>query len=83
MYLRDRKKLASILIIQGVTHRDLARAAGYKSHTYIGRLLSGKAKGLEAEPAIRIATFLGLPYDDLFVTEVSPQSGRSGQRKAA
>lgn len=83
MYLRDRKKLASILVIQEVTHRDLARAAGYKSHSYIGRLLRGEVKTLDPEAAIRIAKFLGLPLEDLFVVKVSTPAGRSVQSDAA
>lgn len=83
MLLRDHKKLASILVIQDVTHRDLARAAGYKSHSYIGRLLRGEVKSLDPEPALRIAKFLGLPVEDLFVIKVSSNPGRSGQKVAA
>lgn len=83
MELRDRKKLASILVIQDITHRDLARAAGYKSHSYIGRLLRGEVKTLDADAAVRIATYLGLPFDDLFIAKVSSQTGRSGQGAAA
>lgn len=82
MYVRDYKRLASIVIVQGHTHRDLARAAGYKSHTYIGRLLRGEAKTLEPEAAIRIAHFLGLPSDDLFVPRVSSVTGQNGQAAA-
>lgn len=79
MYVRDYRRLASIVIVQGVTHRDLATAAGYKSHSYVGRLLRGQVKTLEPEAAIRIAHFLGLPVDDLFVPKVSTPAGRSGQ----
>lgn len=79
MYVRDYRRLASICIVQGVTHRDLAKAAGYRSHSYVGRLLRGQVKSLEPEAAIRIAHFLGLPVDDLFVPKMSTQTGQNGQ----
>lgn len=82
MHVRDHKRLASIVIVQGHTHRDLARAAGYRSHSYIGRLLRGQVKSLEPEAAIRLAHYLGLPVDDLFVPKVSSVTGRSGQAAA-
>lgn len=82
MELRDHKKFASILVIQEVTHRELARAAGYDSHSYIGRLARGEVKTLRPEAAVRIAKFLGLPVDELFVIKVSSVTGRSGQDAA-
>lgn len=83
MHLRDHKKLASILVIQDVTHRQLAQAAGWKSHSYVGRLTRGEVKSLEPEAALRIAKFLGLPVDDLFLIKMSTQTGRTGQKDAA
>lgn len=83
MELRDHKKLATILVIQDVTQRELAAAAGYSSHSYIGRLLRGEVKTLDTEAAVRISTFLGLPLEDLFVPRVSSKTGRNGQEDAA
>lgn len=73
MELHDegRKRLAKLMLIQEVTHRQLAEAAGWKAHSYVGRLLRGEVKTLEPEPALRIANFLGVGVDDLFVPRVS------------
>lgn len=80
MRLIDRKRLAKLMAIQGVSARQLAKAAGWKSHSYMNRLLSGEATTLEVEPAVRIAKKLGVGVDDLFMARLSSdvvqQSGR-------
>lgn len=71
MELQDRKRLARLMAIQEVSHRELARAAGWKSHSYVGRLVRGEVKTLQMEPALRIANFLRVGVDDLFLTKSS------------
>lgn len=71
MELIDRKRLARLMLIQGVSQRELARAAGWRSHSYLGRLLRGDAKTLETEPALRIAKTLQVGVDDLFLVKSS------------
>lgn len=66
MELRDRKKLARLMIVQDVSQRQLAKAAGWRSHSYLGRLLKGTAKNLDTTPALRIAHFLQVGVEDLF-----------------
>lgn len=77
MELRDRKKLARLMIVQDVTQRELAQAAGWKTHSYLGRLLRGQGKTLNPEPALRIAHTLGVGVEDLFLTKVSINSGHN------
>lgn len=77
MILRDRKQLASVMIVQEVSQRELARSAGWKSHTYMARLLNGEARTLKPDAALRIAHRLGVPVDMLFATKVSEETGRS------
>lgn len=81
MILKDRKQLASVMIVQNVSQRELSRAAGWKSHSYLGRLLRGEVKSLDGEAALRIAHHLHLPVDLLFLTVVSEKSGRGSQSK--
>lgn len=81
MELRDRKKLAKLMVIQNVSHRQLAAAAGWKSHSYLGRLLRGEVTTLEPEPALRISKFLGVGVDDLFLVRVSSQTGNNVRSK--
>ena len=78
MELRDRKKLARLMIVQGVSQRELARAAGWKSHSYVARLIKGEAKTLETTPALRIAHFLQVGVEDLFLTKVDNVTEQSG-----
>ncbi len=83
MRLTDRKKLARLMIVQEVTQRELAAAAGWRSHSYLGRLLRGDVDTLEVEPAVRIAQYLGVGTDDLFLTRVSSDTRHSAQPTAA
>lgn len=81
MILRDRKKLLSVMIVQDISQRELATAAGWKSHSYLGRLLRGDVNTLDGDAALRIAHHLGLPVNDLFLTRVSDSAGRKSQSK--
>lgn len=81
MELIDSKKLRKLMVIQDVSQRELAIAAGYKTHSYLGRLLRGDVKTLNTDPALRIAHYLGVPSDDLFLTKMSTDSGSHVQRK--
>lgn len=83
MRLIDHRKLAKLMVIQGVSHRELAAAAGWSSHSYVSRLVRGEIDTCKPEPAVRIARHLGVGTDDLFVTNVSATAGRSGKRRAA
>lgn len=83
MQLKDRKQLAKLMVIQNVSQRDLAKAAGWKTHSYLGRLMRGEVTTLEPEPALRIAKFLGVGVDDLFLTRVSGAAGQSARTKRA
>ena len=71
MRLHNLKGLRTLMVVQDVSQRRLARAAGYRSHAYLGRLLRGEADTLEPEAALRIARFLQVDLDFLFVTRPS------------
>jgi transcriptional regulator with XRE-family HTH domain len=83
MQVRDHKKLARLMIVQEVSHRELAEVCGWKSHSYVGRILRGQIKTVDAEAALRIANHLQTPVDDLFATRVSSNAGHRGQKKGA
>lgn len=82
MELLDRKKLQRLMIVQEVSNRRLARVAGWKSHSYMNRLVNGEVKTLEPEPALRIAKFLGVGVEDLFLTKVEDNPHHSGKKVA-
>jgi transcriptional regulator with XRE-family HTH domain len=78
MILQDRKRLARLMVIQGVSQRELAEAAGWRAHSILGRLLSGKLRSLTPERAVRIAHHLGVGVEDLFLTRVDSVAGHHG-----
>lgn len=82
MELLDRKRLARLMVIQGVSQRELAKAAGWSSHSYLGRLLSGEVKTLKTDPALRIAHKLQVGVDDLFLTKVDSPPVHDGQHRS-
>lgn len=79
MELKDRTLLAELMDQHDMSARQLARKAGWKSHTYLQRLLRGEVKTLSTEPAARIAHTLKVPFNLLFVTRVSNETVQNGQ----
>jgi transcriptional regulator with XRE-family HTH domain len=83
MKVLDPKKIQKLMVIQGVTQRELAAAAGWESHSYLGRILRGQIKSIQKEPAIRIALHLGVGIDDLFVARLSTDTAQNEKRGRA
>lgn len=81
MLLKDRKQLAKLMVIQGVSARQLAKVAGWKSHSYMNRLLAGKVRSLSPDPALRIANYLGVGVDDLFLVRIYSDAARDVQQE--
>lgn len=71
MILKDRRKLAKLMAIDELTHRDLAQVAGYRAHSHVSRLLRGEVDTLSSDAALRIADRLGVAVDDLFLPVAS------------
>lgn len=68
---KGRKRLATLMLIQERSHRDVSNAAGWKSRGMVGHLLAGRKRGCETDAAIKIARYFGVPVHELFVTKVS------------
>lgn len=83
MRIIDRKKIARLMVIQDVSARRLAEVAGWRSHTYLRRILSGEVNTVTPERAARIAEYLGVGMDDLFVARTSTPTGRSAAPRRA
>lgn len=81
MILIARQKLARLMLIKGVSQRDVAEAAGWRSHSYLGRLIRGDVASLDNDAAVRIAHYLEVPIDVLFMSRSSSDSARSVQSK--
>lgn len=74
MEVIDPKRIAKLIAIQDTSMREVARQAGWKSHTYVQRLIKGEAKNVDVVPAVRIALFFGVGTDDLFLARSSSES---------
>lgn len=83
MELKDLELLRELMEEQKVSARELSRFAGWKSHTYLQRILRGDVNTMKTDPAIRIAYRLGTPVHRLFRTRVSGESAQSGQKVRA
>ncbi|MFC5268410.1 helix-turn-helix domain-containing protein [Kribbella qitaiheensis] len=85
MKVLDPKKIVKLMVIQEVTHRELAEAVwGPKaSHSYLGRILRGEIKSVQPDRAARIAEYLGVGIDDLFVARLSSNTGQTAKRRSA
>jgi len=80
---KHRDVLKRMLKGRGISARTLAIAAGYRSHSYMTKLLRGDAKWVDKRAAVRIAAFLSVPVDVLFVAKTSIVSSAQGTRKAS
>lgn len=80
MRVIDPKKIQKLMVIQDVSARTLADEVGYSSHSYITRILRGEIKTVTPDRAARIARFLGVGMDDLFVPRLSTDAGQIDKR---
>ena len=85
MKVLDPKKIVKLMVIQEVTQRELAEAVwGPKaSHSYLGRILRGQIKSVKPDRAARIAEYLGVGMDDLFVPRLSTDAAHTAKRRRA
>lgn len=85
MKVLDPKKIVKLMVIQGVSQRELAEAAWGEgaSHSYLGRILRGEVKSIRSDPADRIAHYLGVGRDDLFVARLSTDGAQNTKRGRA
>lgn len=81
MEIKSLKRLRTLMEINEVSQRQLAIAAGYKSHAYMGRILRGEVKTMDGDAALRLAAFFKVAVDDLFLIRVSSHTEHYPQRK--
>lgn len=77
MIVREPKKLKNYLAYKEISARQLAKAAGWTSHSYMNRILSGEARNITPESGARIAKYLDVPVEQFFSIEVSNELGRT------
>lgn len=83
MRVIDPKKIAKLMLIQEVTQRELASAAGWESHSYVARILNGQIRTVTPDRAARIARFFGVGIDDLFAARLSTDTGPAVKKRRA
>lgn len=83
MRVRDPKKIAKLMVIQDVTRRDLAEAAGWASHSYVNRILDGTVTTVTPDRAARIARFFKVGVDDLFMPRLSTDASHTAKKRVA
>jgi transcriptional regulator with XRE-family HTH domain len=83
MVLKDRIRLATLMAINNVKQRELAEAAGWKSHGHVGNLLRGTKKTVTPASAILISQRLGVKVEDLFMPRACTKSAAPMRKKHA
>lgn len=83
MQVIDPKKIRKLMIVQEISQRQLAEVIGWKSHSYLGRILNGQIKSIDSDAAARIAVTLGVGMDDLFLPKASTVTVHSELSKKA
>ena len=68
MRLTHLRRLRKLMVIQGVSQRQLAEAVGWRSHTSLGRVLRGQTDDVPDTIAANIANYLDVPVESLFAS---------------
>lgn len=65
-----------------ITARQMAKDMGWKSHTYMNRILTGEVRTVKPDAAVKIAWLLGVPVDVIFMTRASGNAVQSVRQSA-
>jgi transcriptional regulator with XRE-family HTH domain len=76
---KKRHALERKIINSGKTHRQLAAATGWKSHTMLSQLIHGHRNNIDVEAAIRLCLALRCDVYDLFLPVLSKEAERIAQ----
>ena len=71
MHVKDGELLGAMIKAKKISQRQFAQKMGWKSHTYLQRLIRGQVRSVTPDAAALMSHYLGLPQDVLFVTKVS------------
>jgi transcriptional regulator with XRE-family HTH domain len=83
MRVLDPKRIQKLMVIKGISQRQLAGILGWESHSYLGRILRGDIKSVQPAVAARIAEYLEVGMDDLFVPRTTSNTAQIAKRKRA
>lgn len=83
MIVKDAPLLKRLLQTKGISARSMAGSLGWKSHSYMNRILNGEATTVTPEVAMQIAYVLQVPVDLVFVPRVPGDAGQNARKGAA
>lgn len=83
MQVNDADLLRRLLKTKGFTARQLSRQMGWKSHSYLNRILGGDVRTVTPDVAVKIAYLLQVPVDLIFVPRVSGDTRQTEGRISA
>lgn len=81
MIVKDPEAVKRVVAAAGLTHREIADACGWKSHTIVGRIVRGELRTVEPRKARLFEEALKVPNGYLFATKVTRKSGRPASSK--
>ena len=83
MIVKDADLLRRLIETKGFTARQLSRAMGWSSHSYLNRILAGQVRSVSPDSAVKLAYLLQIPVDLVFVARVSGETRQTVGRKSA
>lgn len=83
MRVKDAELMKRVMASKRISNRSLARQMGWKSHTYVNRIVSGAERTVTPDTAIKIAHLLGVPVDLFFETRVFNETPQNVERRTA
>lgn len=83
MLVKEPDLLRRLVASKNMTARQLSRRMGWRSHSYMNRILSGQVRSVTPDAAVKIAYLLQVPVDLIFVPRVSGETRHCEGRKSA
>lgn len=83
LYVKDPKTLKRLMAVDNISARQLAAGVGYRSHSYVNRILAGVVTTVTIDRGARIARFLHVDVSDLFAPEPSAPAAQNVSRERA
>lgn len=82
LHVKDPKALRRLMAVDNISARQLATGIGYRSHSYVNRILAGDITTITPQRAASIAKYLRVSVQDLFVPSLSTDvaQSESGER---
>lgn len=71
MQVKDGELLGRMITVKKYSQRAFATQLGWRSHTYLQRLIRGDVRSVTPDAAALISHLLEVPQDVLFETKVS------------